>query len=91
MTVFALRRLHKINGWSIVQRPNPYADKAFLAVFFIRATSFPLLLGIAVYERQKYHPMSLTDRLDKFSEQYLGDLPRIIGNASESPLRCLRA
>lgn len=27
--------------------------------------------------------MSLSDRLDKFSEQYLGDLPRIIGNASE--------
>ncbi|KAK4684377.1 hypothetical protein P7C73_g5800, partial [Tremellales sp. Uapishka_1] len=45
-------------------------------VFMIRASSFPILLGIAVYERQTYHESTLMEQFSDVAERYVGSLPR---------------
>ncbi|KAJ9103807.1 hypothetical protein QFC21_002269 [Naganishia friedmannii] len=50
-------------------------------VFMIRATSFPILLAIAIYERQKFHHTSISDWVEKQLEKYCGSAPRRIKNA----------
>ncbi|WVR08864.1 hypothetical protein IAU60_005923 [Kwoniella sp. DSM 27419] len=45
-------------------------------VFMIRLTSLPVLLLIALYERQFCREQSLMDRFGDFTERYVGNLPR---------------
>lgn len=47
-----------------------------LAVFMIRLSNLPVLLIIALYERQKYRETSLLEQLGDFAERYVGSLPR---------------
>jgi hypothetical protein len=47
----------------------------------IRASNFPVLLAIAVYERQQYNDTSVLESIWDFAEKYLGALPRVIRNA----------
>ncbi|WWC63799.1 uncharacterized protein I303_106404 [Kwoniella dejecticola CBS 10117] len=45
-------------------------------VTMIRATSLPILLMIALYERQSYREQSLMESFGDFAERYVGNLPR---------------
>lgn len=42
----------------------------------IRLSNLPVLLVIALYERQKYRETSLLEQLGDFAERYVGSLPR---------------
>lgn len=42
----------------------------------IRASNFPVLLVIALYERQQYRDTTLAEQLGDFAERYVGSLPR---------------
>jgi hypothetical protein len=50
----------------------------------IRITSFPILLGISLYERQTYKQESLMEQLSDAAERYVGSLPRRIRVAGET-------
>ncbi|GHJ86400.1 hypothetical protein NliqN6_2802 [Naganishia liquefaciens] len=50
-------------------------------VFMIRLTSFPILLAIAIYERQKFHHTTVLDWLEKQVETRFGSAPRKFKNA----------
>ena len=49
----------------------------------IRASNFPVLLIIALYERQKYRETSLMEQFGDFAEKYMGSLPRRIKSAGK--------
>ncbi len=49
----------------------------------IRLTSFPILVLIALYERQTYRRDSLMEQLEALSDKYLGGVPKLIRNAGE--------
>jgi hypothetical protein len=49
----------------------------------IRLTSFPILLAIAIYERQKFHHTSILDWIEKQLETHFGSGPRKFKNACE--------
>lgn len=51
------------------------------AVFMIRASNFPVLLAIAVYERQQYNDTSILESIGDYAEKYLGSLPRVLRSA----------
>jgi hypothetical protein len=59
-----------------------------LEVFMIRATSFPILLAIAVYERQKYHPVPLDERIERWFDRNVGTWPRRLWNGGVSGAVC---
>ena len=42
----------------------------------IRASNLPVLLGIALYERQQYRETSLMEQIGDLAERYIGTLPR---------------
>jgi hypothetical protein len=42
----------------------------------IRASNLPVLLCIALYERQQYRDTTLAEQLGDFAEKYVGSLPR---------------
>lgn len=71
------RWFHKLNGESTL------APK-LTAVFMIRASNFPVLVAIALYERQQYSESSLMERLGDFVERYIGSLPRKLKAAGKS-------
>ncbi|WWD21217.1 hypothetical protein CI109_105701 [Kwoniella shandongensis] len=48
----------------------------------IRVTSVPVLLVIALYERQSYRDQSLMEQFGDFAERYVGNLPRKIKAAA---------
>lgn len=50
----------------------------------IRGSNFPVLLVIALYERQKYRETSLMEQFGDFAEKYVGTLPRRIKSAGKS-------
>ncbi|WVW79597.1 hypothetical protein I302_101566 [Kwoniella bestiolae CBS 10118] len=45
-------------------------------VTMIRVSSLPILLVIALYERQSYREQTLMEQLGDFAERYVGNLPR---------------
>ncbi|WWC90990.1 uncharacterized protein L201_005929 [Kwoniella dendrophila CBS 6074] len=45
-------------------------------VFMIRISSLPVLLLIALYERQSYREQTLLEQFGDFAERYVGNLPR---------------
>ena len=47
-----------------------------MTVFMIRASNFPVLLLIALYERQQYRETTLMERIGDYAERYVGSLPR---------------
>lgn len=47
----------------------------------IRASNFPVLLAIAVYERQQYNDTSILESIGDYAEKYLGSLPRVLRSA----------
>ncbi|WVF65343.1 hypothetical protein IAT40_000069 [Kwoniella sp. CBS 6097] len=51
-------------------------------VFMIRVTSMPVLLLIAMYDRQSYREQSLMEQFGDFAERYVGNLPRKIKAAA---------
>ncbi|WRT69282.1 uncharacterized protein IL334_006266 [Kwoniella shivajii] len=51
-------------------------------VFMIRVTSLPVLLAIALYERQSFREQSLMEQFGDFAEKYVGSLPRRIKAAA---------
>jgi hypothetical protein len=51
----------------------------------IRASNFPVLLAIAVYERQQYNDTSILESIGDFAEKYLGSLPRKLMGAGQLP------
>jgi hypothetical protein len=58
----------------------------------IRASNLPVLLLIALYERQQYRETSLMEQFGDFAERYVGNLPRKIkaaGKASQMPASAL--
>ncbi len=55
----------------------------YMAVVMIRASNFPVLLGIALYERQAYHETSMVEQISEFAERYVGALPRRLKAAGE--------
>ncbi|KAJ9092239.1 hypothetical protein QFC19_008776 [Naganishia cerealis] len=81
--VLSPRWFHKVNG---MQRSMALAEPQLAhnldpPVFMIRATSFPILLAIAIYERQKFHHSSFSDWIEKGLEKHCGSAPRRIKNA----------
>jgi hypothetical protein len=50
----------------------------------IRASNFPVLLVIALYERQQYRDTTLAEQLGDFAERYVGSLPRRLKAAGET-------
>ncbi|GFZ47257.1 hypothetical protein JCM24511_05000 [Saitozyma sp. JCM 24511] len=51
-------------------------------VFMIRASNLPVLLVIALYERQKYRETTLMEQFGDFAERYVGSLPRRLRSAA---------
>nr|XP_019010032.1 uncharacterized protein I206_05594 [Kwoniella pini CBS 10737]OCF48813.1 hypothetical protein I206_05594 [Kwoniella pini CBS 10737] len=51
-------------------------------VTMIRVTSVPVLLTIALYERQSYREQTLMEQFGDFAERYVGNLPRRIKAAA---------
>ncbi|OCF56114.1 hypothetical protein L486_06055 [Kwoniella mangroviensis CBS 10435] len=51
-------------------------------VFMIRVSSLPILLVIALYERQSYREQTLMEQFGDFAERYVGNLPRRIKAAA---------
>jgi len=47
-----------------------------MIVVMIRASNLPVLLCIALYERQQYRDTTLAEQLGDFAEKYVGSLPR---------------
>ncbi|OCF32424.1 hypothetical protein I316_05850 [Kwoniella heveanensis BCC8398] len=45
-------------------------------VFMIRVTSLPVLLLIAMYDRQSYREQTMMEQFGDFAERYIGNLPR---------------
>jgi len=54
-----------------------------MLVVMIRASNFPVLLCIALYERQRYRDTTLAEQLGDFAEKYVGSLPRRLKAAGE--------
>ena len=54
-----------------------------LNVVMIRASNFPVLLLIALYERQQYRETSMLEAMGDYMEKYVGSLPRRIKQAGE--------
>lgn len=50
----------------------------------IRASNFPVLLVISLYERQQYRDTTLIEQLGDFAERYVGSLPRRLKAAGAS-------
>jgi hypothetical protein len=50
----------------------------------IRASSFPILLAIALYERQTYRQDPLMEQFEKWTDRWLGGLPRLVRNVGKS-------
>src|SRR4051812_6496194 len=50
----------------------------------IRASSFPILLGIALYERQTYRQDPLMEQFERWTDKWMGGFPRLIRNVGES-------
>lgn len=57
----------------------------------IRASNFPVLLLISLYERQQYRDTSLMEQFGDFAERYVGSLPRRLKAAGESDGKLLNA
>jgi len=49
---------------------------ALTTVVMIRASNLPVLLCIALYERQQYRDTTIAEQLGDFAERYVGSLPR---------------
>lgn len=47
-----------------------------MIVVMIRVSNLPVLLCIALYERQQYRDTTLAEQLGDFAEKYVGSLPR---------------
>lgn len=56
--------------------PDAKATKADAVVMMIRASNFPVLLLISLYERQQYRDTTLMEQFGDFAERYVGSLPR---------------
>jgi len=54
-----------------------------MLVVMIRASNLPVLLCIALYERQRYRDTTLAEQLGDFAEKYVGSLPRRLKAAGE--------
>ncbi len=54
----------------------------------IRASNFPFLLGIALYERQTYHDQTMMEQLGNAAERVFGTLPRRLKAAGEFRVNC---
>jgi predicted LPLAT superfamily acyltransferase len=52
-----------------------------IPVFMIRASNLPVLLIIALYERQNYRETTLMEQIGDFAEKYVGNLPRRLKSA----------
>ena len=48
----------------------------------IRASNLPVLLAIALYERQQYNELSLMETISDFIEKYIGSIPRRLKQAA---------
>ncbi|EIW66012.1 hypothetical protein TREMEDRAFT_74835 [Tremella mesenterica DSM 1558] len=51
-------------------------------VFMIRASNFPVLLIIGLYERQRYRDTTMMEQISDFAERYVGSLPRRLKSAA---------
>jgi hypothetical protein len=80
-------RFHKVNGESVQALVDWFGSRfesvADSAVFMIRASNLPVLLVIALYERQKYRETTLMEQFGDFAERYVGSLPRRLRSAGE--------
>ena len=56
------------------------------SVTMIRASNFPVLMLISLYERRQYSDTSFMETLGDYAEHYLGTLPRKLKTASKSRL-----
>jgi hypothetical protein len=54
-----------------------------MTVVMIRASNFPVLMLISLYERRQYSDTSFMEMLGDYAEHYLGTLPRKLKTASE--------
>jgi hypothetical protein len=54
------------------------------AVLMIRASNLPVLLGIALHERQQYRETTVMEQIGDFVERYTGTLPRRLKAAGKS-------
>ena len=52
-------------------------------MFLIRGSNLPVLLIIAMYERQQYRETTLLEQIGEFTERYIGNLPRRLKAAGE--------
>ena len=52
-------------------------------VVLIRATNFPVLLIVALYERRQYSDTTIMEELADFTERYVGSIPRKLTAAGE--------
>lgn len=50
----------------------------------IRASNFPVLLIIALYERQQYRDTTVLEQIGDLAERYVGTIPRRLKAAGES-------
>jgi hypothetical protein len=55
----------------------------------IRASNLPVLLCIALYERQQYRDTTLAEQLGDFAEKYVGSLPRRLKAAGKLLNSCI--